>query len=270
MTMHRFDMDRRTFFIQASLHGAALALASCGTTPRKKPADEVLDRPPAPLAAGQTYVYQHEGPRPFGDGLNDASGRCTVTVLGRDPEMGNHWVVEERFEHDQGVQLSLIDDKYLRHMQGVREEGSILKIEEKPPAPVRYIDWHKNQKKTTVIHQTVKNEQNEVIGEATTTDETQRLYDYRVVTPMGAILCRHFVSNITIEANLAGSTVKMNGRVESYWSDGLGWFVQKTCQFKPMTRDGAEAGAAYQAQTMLVGADLPGQDDSLGGQSLSP
>ncbi|MDP8244502.1 MAG: hypothetical protein P9L94_10515 [Candidatus Hinthialibacter antarcticus] len=237
-----------------ALFGVASALlgAGCNTVSKKKPEDDhELDAAPPPFEMGLSYHYDHVGPRPFGEGDRDCTGGRVVSVLGRDPDYQNLWVVQDRFECEQGIEIGLYDDKYRRHRQGLTSAAGVIQIEEKPPAPIRYLELKKKDKKTFETEQVFMTAAGEVVGAAHMTENVERRFDYRIINPIGAILCRYFIVDVSIEADLNGAPVTVAAKVESYWSDKLHWFVQMEYEFKPMQRGGKAVGPAYRAKSVL-------------------
>lgn len=242
-----------------ALIGCALivALAACGSSPKREDEDHSLDQDPPALAAGQAYLYRHEGPTPFGDGRDDATGMRTVRVLGRDPEQNNWWVIEDRFENERGVHLSLINDAWLRYRQGLSGPEGIITIDEAPPVPVRFLDLGKHETKTYVYQQTFLSGDGQPLGAARVIEQVERRYDYRVITDAGAIICRSFHIRYSLLGDLGGEAVELEAEIETYWSDELTWFVQTDYAFEPLLRGGEEAGPAYEASSILVDVEWP-------------
>ncbi len=236
-----------------SIVPGVLALAGCRTVTKKKknPEGYNLDAPPPPFEAGVQYLYSHVGPRPFSDGAKDCTGSRVVSVLGRDPDFQNLWVIEDRFQCGQGVEAGLYDDNYLRHRKGLRSDQGTIQIEEAPPAQLRYLGLKKKQKKTYQTTQTFLTASGEPVGAARMTEEVERQFDYRIINPIGAILCRYFKTNVKIEANLNGVSMNVAASIDSYWSDTLHWFVETECEFQPMKRGEKVIGPAYKAKSVL-------------------
>lgn len=232
---------------------AAMLGGGCSTSSKRKKNDDghELDSMPPPLEAGMAYYYKHEGPRPFGEGGGDCTGARVVSILGRDPEYQNLWVVEDRFDCEQGVEIGLYDDKYRRYRQGLKSAAGVVQIEEKPPAQIRYLDLKKKEKKTFETTQHFMTASGEVVGAARRVENVERQFDYRVINSMGAILCRYFVVDVAIEADLNGVPVWFSAKIGSYWSDKLHWFVQMEYDFQPMKRGGKIVGPAYRASSTL-------------------
>ncbi|MBZ0256103.1 hypothetical protein K8I31_08580 [bacterium] len=246
----RNEINRRQ-----ALFGFAATVISvgCSTSSKRKKIedDHELDAPPPQLEAGVAYIYNHIGPRPFSEGKQDCTGERVVSVLGRDPEFQNLWVVQDRFECEEGIEIGLYDDKYRRHRQGLKSDAGVIQVEEEPPVEIRWLDMKKKDKKTFETEQSFLTIDGEIVGAAQMVENVEREYDYRIVNSVGAILCRYFKTNVVIEANLNGEFLKVEAAVETYWSDKLHWFVQAEYDFKPMKRGGEVVGPAYRAKSVL-------------------
>lgn len=246
----RNEINRRQalFGFAATVFGVG-----CSTSSKRKKSDDdhELDAAPPQLEAGVAFIYSHVGPRPFGDGKQDCTGERTVSVLGRDPEYQNLWVVQDRFACEEGIEIGLYDDKYRRHRQGLKSDVGVIQVDEKPPVPIRYLDMKKQDKKTFETEQSFLTIDGEIVGAAQMVENVERKHDYRIINPVGAILCRYFKTDVVIEANLSGEFLQVEAAVETYWSDKLHWFVQAEYEFKPMKRGGEAVGPAYRAKSVL-------------------
>lgn len=232
--------------------GCLLILAHCGGIPKKSSFS--LDQNPPPPETGQRYVYQHTGPLPWGDGLKDAGGLRVVTVTGPEsPGKNPLWRFEEIFERVPGIQAGYYDTNYLLHHQVLREGENELRIQYKPPQPVRYMDLPREAEKTYRSRQTVIDSRTgAAIGTGEITATVRRGYDVRMVTPAGAYLCRHFTERIRMATRVEDLAVEMNAVVDSYWCDAIGWFVQAEYAFEPVIQNGTVVQPGYQAVSILT------------------
>jgi hypothetical protein len=228
------------------------SLFSCSTATKERSEDNFYNpKPPVP-SVGQLFRYKHSGPIPWGSGSPDVSGLRIVQVTDRD-ETKKLWKIEERFEASEGSQSGFYTDLVeLTHVV-LHSRDSQLRIVYNPPLTIRYPDLLLDQERTFVSKQTFFAEKSGVpIGTATLTDITRReSYDERLITPVGAYLCRRFVSRIRIDANLSGVQTLLSGTVYSYWCDTIGWFVKEECSFSPMIVNGKEIGIGYKTSSVL-------------------
>lgn len=224
---------------------------SCSGAKKKKPLN--LDDTPSPPQAEHAFYYKHTGPRPWSDGSQDCSGGRLVIVMEKNAESGNLWPIEEHFEKIQGAQIGYYDDKYRLHRQTLQADGSEWLVQFTPPITVRYLDIHRDGEKTYSSVQTIYDSANRetAIGTSKLTVKTKRAYDERIVTPAGAFLCRHLKSQIRIETAGQDSTNVFGATIDSYWCDRIGWFVQETYTFDPVTQNGIVIQPGYNANSTL-------------------
>jgi len=83
---------------------------------------------------GQTWVYQHQGPRPYSDGLSTVQGDRVVTVLGiKGTGANGRYLVKNVFgRNDPNPATSHIDAKGLIHQTDI---DSLATIAFNPPIP---------------------------------------------------------------------------------------------------------------------------------------
>ncbi len=210
-----------------------------------------MDIDPPPPAIGQGYLYQHTGPRPWGDGVTDYTGYRAVRIREKVNEK-DLWLVEEAYEKGNRTYLSFCDKDYLIHKQQLSSPNQTVEVIYKPALELRYLDLKKEETETDRTRLTfVDIESQSKIGEAVITDQTRRDYDVRIITKAGAYLCRQFHSDVELHAKVNGSEKRYSGTVISYWSDRIGWFVKQSYAFQPVKIDGEIVQPEYRAESIL-------------------
>ncbi len=183
----------------------------------------------------------------------DCSGGRLVIVMEKDERSGDLWPIEEHYEKAPGVQTGYFDDQFQLHRQRLRSGESELSVRYSPPLTVRYLDILRDGEKEYSSTQTITDPTNgAALGTSRLTVKTKRKYNKRIVTPAGAFLCRHLVSEIRIESNGSGTVSVFQGTVESYWCDRIGWFVQENYSFEPVIQGGETVQVGYQSQSVLT------------------
>lgn len=229
-----------------------LLLQSCSTTDDKNAEIEAFYNPKPPVpAVGQVYTYKHAGPQPWSDGLNDATGKRIVAVMGNYPD-NKHWKIEERYEAIEGNLIGEYDDAYRLYRQTLQAPGGELQIVYSEPVSIRYHSLKEGEQKVYHYSQTFFDKTGQTVGTAKVTDTTSRgAYNVRIITPAGAYLCRTFSSVIEIQTLIQGQTTTFTGTIKTYWCDTIGWFVKEEGTFNPVLVDGKPSQAGYKTESIL-------------------
>jgi len=239
------------YWILLLISALLFSMISCGSASKKK-AEVSLDRNPSPPAIGQTFTYQHSGPRPGGDGKTDATGWRIVRVVDKPPQKDSLWMIEERYEKDPGIYIYYCDDNYQLRRQVVKSGNRSIMAVFNPPQDIRYRQLAPGAGKTYSYRMDYFDSGGkERIGFSSVADHVRRDYDVRIITKAGAYLCRQFHSDLTIETAMGGDSRYFRASVESYWCDRIGWFVLQKYFFQPVTREGEIIQPGYEAESIL-------------------
>lgn len=230
-----------------------MGFLSCGGMPKKKETYTLDKNPPAP-AAEQAYYYNHQGPRPWSDGRQDATGGRLVVIPPQALANKSLWSVEEHFERADGVQAFQIDPQYRMHNVAIKSGETEIVIQYNPAIPLRFLDLKKDEKKTYKSKFIFIDPQTRapMEGGGVYSAEVERKYDLRIVSPAGAYLCRQFVIRTTIETNVQDTQIVFKATIHSFWCDDIGWFVREEYEFEPMIQNGEEIQPAYTAESTLA------------------
>ncbi len=232
---------------------AFLLVISCGGSTQKNGEPITLDHDPPALSVGHAFYYQHTGPRPWSNGLQDASGGRLVVVPEQDASQAKSLIkYEEHFENSIGSQVGYIDKKYRLHQQDIESGDLALKFIYSPALELRYLSLKKDETKTYkssfVLHASGHEAPQ---GGGSIVANVERDYDVRIISPAGAYLCRQFKSDVCIETTVQDVKTVFKAKIISYWCDNIGWFVQEEYAFEPMQRNGEAVQPAYRAESIL-------------------
>ncbi len=190
-----------------------------------------LDQDPPPLRTGQAFLYNHQGPRPWGNPNKDVTGLRAIRVVGKSEN--KKWMrVEEKYEQSDELIVYFIDKDYRLHRQEIHLNNNILRMEYRSPQPLRNIDL-KKEKSHTWKYRIDIYQNDQKTGRAKVEEHVNRGYDIRVVTKAGAYLCRHFRTTVDMHAVINKQDRLYTAMIDSYWSDQVSWFIKKNYKFHP-------------------------------------
>lgn len=246
-------LNRRTFTLglfALPLVGAA-GCQTAPTTPREDPVS--LDEPPKSPSVNEYFHYRHEGPRPFSDPDLDASGERVVRVQGREEGGQRLWRIEEAYENSVGIIAYLVDNLYRMHRQIILSGEGEYVAEFNPPLPLRYQNLAKNASMTIRTQQQFREEGvRDPLARFDINGRASRRYDERIVTPIGAFMCRAFDVELAYVITVENTRVQYEIQIRSYWSDQFSWFVSEEYQFSPARQNNQVLTEAYECQSMLT------------------
>ena len=232
---------------------AFLLLISCSSSTKKKVEEILLDHDPPALGVGHAFYYQHTGPRPWSNGLQDASGGRLLVIPEQDASQAKSLIkYEEHYESSEGSQVGYIDKKYRLQQKHIESGDLALKFIYSPALELRYLDLKKDKLKTyksSFILHVPGNEAPQ--GSGNIVSKVERLYDVRIISPAGAYLCRQFSSDVSIETTVQDVKTVFKAKIITYWCDNIGWFVKEEYAFEPMMRNGKAVQPAYRAESIL-------------------
>lgn len=240
-------MDRRTF--SAVLGTAVVGTLGSGCTSTPNRSDETnLDQDPPQPVVGTLFEYDHEGPRPFGEGVEDITGLRWFGVYQFER---NLWRIDEAFREQPEVRSFYFDEDYSLHREVIFGNGELV-IDYAPPRELRYLNLQKDQPKTSTYRQTFRRpESNQALGEATITETVTRRYDERIVTEPGAYLCRSFDIKQDYVMQVEGDEITYSVTLRSYWADQYAWFVSEEAEFSPVLRGRERIRGGYRTRSEL-------------------
>ena len=246
-------INRRTF-TYSFLTLPLLGLSGCQTGPtQSRPNNEVIldEDPPAPQV-GEEFHYEHEGPKPFGDGETDHSGVRAVGTIAQTGENQQFWEIQEVFETSRGIISYLIDADYLLHRQLIVSDNGELTVEIQPAWPQRYLNLLPDESDSMrIVQEYYQPEGDEPIARAQIDLDVTRSYDERIVTPEGAFLCRSFDAEMLYRMEAADTRIRYTVNQRSYWSDQFSWFIREEYDFGPVQQGSQEVRPAYQCTSTL-------------------
>jgi len=166
------------------------------------------------------------------------------------------WILEEQFEKSEGIQISSVDSDYLLHRQLLRAENGNLQVNYTPPMDLRHLTIPFGGEKNFDYRQVMIDLSNNTqVGTGKISVKTKREHDERIITPVGAVLCRHFISHVRIEAVIEETTAIFAATEETYWCDTVGWFVKEVMAFDPLIQNGEMIRPGYKTESLLIGME---------------
>lgn len=246
-------MDRRLFTTMFLTAAAGVFHSGCESTPNRSASEVDLDVDPPQPEIGTLFTYNHEGPRPFGEGDQDVSGKRAFGVYRQE---GNLWRIDEAFQLSPAVRAIYVDDAYRLHREVFLSGEGELAIEYSPARPLRYLDLKKRDPETITFQQTYRQPaRTDALATATVTDTTTRRYDERIVTPVGALLCRSFQTELTFELEANEVVAEFSVSMKSYWSDQYAWFISQEAIFSPVRQGGQTLRSGFETRSELLSVE---------------
>ena len=180
-----------------------------------------------------------------------------MAVTGQVPEKKKtSWVIEEQYERIEGIQVGYYDSEYQLHRQVLRSGDQEMQVDFSSPMSVRHLTLPPGEEKSNEYKQIITDTKNKTqVGTAKITVQTKRVHDERLITPVGAYLCRHFISRIGIQSTVEGETFNFSATEEMYWSDMLAWFVKESLTFDLLLKGSETIRPAYKTESVLVGIE---------------